>query len=82
MLLRKFAVRDDGLRPTKFRVVAQRVKLGFRCQGFQVAHPIEQGSIRKLGMPFTACSEHCDLLVFAANRLGEPEHAQVREMFA
>ena len=66
----------------KFRIVAQRLKLALRCQRFEVAHSIQQDSIRNLGVPFAACSKHYDLLVFEASRLGEPEHAQIREMFA
>jgi len=64
------------------RIVAQRLKLAIRCQRFEVAHSIQQDSIGNLGVPFAPCSEHYDLLVFEARRLGEPEHAQVREMFA
>jgi transposase len=61
------------------RIVAQWLKLALRCQRFEVAHSIQQDSIRNLGMPFAARSEHYDLLVFEACRLGESEHAQVGE---
>ena len=66
----------------KFRIVAQRFNLGFRGQRLEVAHSIQQDIIRNLGMPFAACCQHYDLLVFEAGRLGESEHAHVREMFA
>ena len=65
-----------------FRIVAQRLSLGLRRRRLQVAHSIQQDSIRNLGMPLASCCQHYDLFVFEASRLGEPEHSQIREVFA
>ena len=62
--------------------VAQRLKLALRCQHFEVAHSIQQDRISNPGVSFAARCKHYDLLVLQASRLGEPEHSQVREMFA
>src|ERR1700739_3353386 len=64
------------------RIVVQRLKLALHGLRFEVSHSIQQNSIRNLGMPFAPCSEHYDLLVLQASQFGEPEHAQIRKMFA
>jgi len=62
--------------------VAQRLKLALRCQNFEVPHSIQQNRIRNPGVSFAARCQHYDLPVLQASRLGEPEHSQIREMFA
>ena len=67
---------------TDLSSVTQRLKLSLRCQRFEVSHSIQQDSIRNPGVSFAARCQHYDLLVLQASRLGEPEHSQIREMFA